>query len=184
MKRILRCSAAFGAALLLLTLALVTAAPTAAAAPARRAARPATIQIPAIGVDAPMEVRTTVRNQMQDPTGPEVVSWYNDSARPGTPGNAVVAGHLEVAGYGPAVFDRLHELRRGDMIVMTDVTGTAYRYRVVGARPFRATSDRWDDLTGPTERQTLTLITCAPPWDEATGNYVNRLVVRAVRVTR
>lgn len=192
---------ALGAALLLLVVALAAVAPVAAQGaaprsnqtadaapppPARRPAapRPVTIQVPAIGVDAPIEVLTTVNNQMQDPTGPVAVAWYNDSARPGMAGNSVFAGHLDMAGVGPAVFARLKELDRGDLIVVTNAKGAVFRYRVVGARAFKATSDRWDVLTGPTDAETLTLITCAGPWDESTATYLNRLVVRAVRVKR
>jgi LPXTG-site transpeptidase (sortase) family protein len=142
---------------------------------------PVAIRIGEIGVKAPVEVRTTVGGQMQDPTAPEVVAWYDDSARLGTGGNAVVSGHLEVAGYGPAVFARLEELEKGDVIALLGEDGEVYRYRVVWARPYPAVGGPWTALTGPTKRESLTLITCAPPWDPALGHYANRLVVRAVR---
>ena len=165
-------------------LALVAVALLAAPPAMARAAgeQPVAISIPAIGVDAPIEVRTTVRNQMQDPTGPDVVAWYDDSAKLGAPGNVVVAGHLDYAGVGPAVFARLAELERDDLILVTDEEGEVHRYRVVGWRTVDAVNGDWVGLTGPTERPTLTLITCAPPWDPAIGHYANRLVVRAVRI--
>ena len=142
---------------------------------------PVAIRIPAIDVDAEIEVRTTVGVQMQDPTGPDAVAWYDDSARLGAPGNAVLAGHLDWQGKS-AVFARLEDLERGDLILMTDKDGTVYRYQVVATRVYDAATGPWVRLTGPTERQSLTLITCAPPWDREIGHYANRLVVRAVRV--
>ena len=181
LRAVRRCLVTLGAALLLLFVALAATAPEAMARP--RGERPVAFKIPALGVEAPMEVLTTVRGQMQDPTTAEVVSWYDDSARLGAPGNVVVAGHLELGG-DPAVFARLHELKKGDLILLRGEDGTVYRYRVTGARVFGAEAGPWDALTGPTEQQTLTIITCAPPWDAAYGHYANRLVVRAVRVRR
>ncbi len=64
------------AAALLVLVGLLTTAPTAAAGSASpsRGEKPVAVRIPAIGVAAAIEVRTTVDNQMQDPTGPEVVA--------------------------------------------------------------------------------------------------------------
>ena len=167
-------------AVLVLLLGGATLAPATAVARAS-GELPAMIRIPAIDVDAPIEVRTTVGVQMQDPTGADVVAWYDDSAKLAAPGNAVLAGHLDWQGES-AVFARLDELERGDLILMMDQEGAVYRYRVVGKRVYDAASGPWVRLTGPTERQSLTLITCAPPWDPNIGHYANRLVVRAVRV--
>ena len=164
---------------LLLALAVAPTTATAARAPDQR---PVALRIDRIGVAAPVEVRTTVEHTMQDPTGPEVVAWYDDSAKPGAPGNAVFAGHLDFAGHGPAVFARLNELRAGDVVEVAGRRGGTFRYRVVWSRAYEAASGPWVELTGPTARQALTLITCAGPWDPALGHYRDRLVVRAVRI--
>lgn len=169
-----------GALLVVLAAAFVLNTPVAHAAPPGQL--PVQMSIDKLDVEAPVEVRTTVDNTMQDPTGPEVVSWYDDSAKPGAPGNAVFAGHLNLAGYGPAVFANLSELRAGDVITVTGKRGKTFRYAVAWVRTYDAASGPWVDLTGPTQRQTLTLITCAPPWKPEIGHYQNRLVVRAVRV--
>ena len=135
---------------LALALALALAAlvaPTAVARPPGQV--PVAIAIAALGVDAPVEVRTTVQHTMQDPTGPAVVAWYDDSAKPGAPGNAVFAGHLDYAGYGLAVFARLAELREGDVVEVAGKRGGAFRYRVVWARTYDAATGPWVDLAGP-----------------------------------
>lgn len=143
---------------------------------------PDAIRIGAIGVTAPIEVRTTVDNKMQDPTGPWVVAWYDDSARPGDPGNVVVAGHVDDAGTGTAVFARLGELANGDRIALRSRNGNVTWYEVIWTKVYSAAPGPWGRLTGPVKRPSLTLITCAPPWDPAIGTYANRLVVRAVQV--
>jgi LPXTG-site transpeptidase (sortase) family protein len=143
---------------------------------------PARLRIPAIGVDAPVEVRTTVGTDMQDPTGPWVVAWYDDSARPGAGGNAVFAGHLDYPGVGPAAFARLGDLGRGDEVVVRGDDGAVERYRVVWSRAYPAVGGPWVELTGPTPGEVATLITCDGPWDADRGTYRDRLVVRAARV--
>ena len=168
-----------GALLIALAAALTLTAPAAQAAPPGQL--PVEIRIPKIDVKAPVEVRTTVDNTMQDPTGAEVVAWYDDSSKPGAPGNAVYAGHLNLDG-GPAVFADLSELREGDVIEVAGRRGKTFRYAVAWVRTVDAETGPWVDLTGPTQRQTITLITCAPPWNPAIGHYQNRLVVRAVRL--
>ena len=168
-----------GALLIALAAAFTLTVPVARAAPPGQL--PVEIRIPKIDVKAAVEVRTTVNNTMQDPTTAEVVSWYDDSAKTGAPGNAVFAGHLNLDG-GPAVFADLSKLRAGDVIEVTGKRGKVFRYAVAWSRPYDAFTGPWVDLTGPTQRQTITLITCAPPWNPEIGHYQNRLVVRAVRL--
>lgn len=144
--------------------------------------QPEAIKISSLGIVAPVEVRTTVGGQMQDPTGPEVVAWYDDSALLGAGGNTVFSGHLDLAGYGPAIFANLDQLERGDTIVVRGANDEVFRYQVVWVRSYPAPDSDWTALTGPTSRESITLITCAPPWDDAAGHYANRLVVRAKRV--
>jgi len=144
--------------------------------------QPEAIKISSLGIVAPVEVRTTVGGQMQDPTGPDVVAWYDDSAPLDAGGNTVFSGHLDLAGYGPAIFAYLNRLERGDTIVARGANDEVFRYQVVWVRSYPARGSDWTALTGPTARESITLITCAPPWDDATGHYANRLVVRAKRI--
>ena len=55
--------------------------------------------------------------------------WWSGGARPGEPGPAVIAGHVDSRS-GPAVFFRLGELRRGDRVTIVRADGTRARFAV------------------------------------------------------
>ncbi|MEQ1824258.1 MAG: class F sortase, partial [Fimbriimonadaceae bacterium] len=71
--------------------------------------RPISMRIPAIQVDAEIERRPVVDGVMADPTGPYVIAWYGATSKLGIGGNVVLAGHVDYAGVGPAVFARIAE---------------------------------------------------------------------------
>ena len=147
-----------------------------------RGVRPIAIRIPLIQVDSEVERRPITDNQMLDPTGPYVVAWYGATGRLGVPGNAVLAGHVDYAGVGPAVFARLGELAAGDQIELTGEDVGVYRYAVAWSELFDAAAAPVDDIIGPTETESVTLITCGGAFDSGSGSYDGRLIVRAERI--
>ena len=89
------------------------------------------------------------------------------TAAPGSPGNVAIAGHRD------GVFRRLEDAARDDLVVLETPGGRA-RYRIKGIDV--VTPDATEVLA-PTERSTLTLITCYPfNW---MGPAPERFVVRA-----
>lgn len=149
--------------------------------PKFRGVRPIAIRIPIIQVDSEVERRPITDNQMADPTGPYVVAWYGATGRLGVPGNAVMAGHVDYAGVGPAVFARLAELTTGDRIELTGEDIGSYRYAVVWSELYDIATAPVDDIIGPTATESITLITCGGTFDAGTGSYDARLIVRAER---
>ena len=140
------------------------------------------IRIPSIGVDAVVEVKSVGSDGvMQTPSAPDVVTWYDFSSLPAGDGNAVFAGHLDYAGYGPAVFWRLGELQPGDVTEVYQQDGTILRYVVTAVRPFAATDDA-RGVIGSTGRPTITLITCVGVFDGEARSYDQRLVVSGDRI--
>src|SRR5947208_16787871 len=81
--------------------------------------KPTRIQIPAIGVNAPV-VQLSVKDDgtMESPQGPDPVAWYDFSPTPGNPGNTVFAGHRDWHTGVTAVFWRLGDLSQGDSIAI------------------------------------------------------------------
>lgn len=147
-------------------------------------AKPAQLRIPSIGVDAPIAVGGfDERGVMEVPADPHTVLWYQFSSLPGSRGNAVLSGHLDYAGYGPAVFWRLGKLKYGERVEIVLSDGSMYRYEVTSTQTYTAASAPVYDIIGPTTYDAVTLITCAGRFQPATRQYEERLIVRARRVS-
>jgi sortase (surface protein transpeptidase) len=145
------------------------------------AVRPVAIRIPSIQVDTEVERRPIVDGKMMDPTGPVVVAWYGSTGRLGVPGNVVMAGHVDFAGVGPAVFARVGELQPDDLIEVTGEDVHSYQFRVAWSRLYDAENAPLDEIVGDTPGESLTLITCGGDFDYSTQHYLQRLIVRAER---
>src|SRR5215471_3801651 len=141
-----------------------------------RAAPPARLSIPVLGVDADVEaVGVDGQGRMGTPSRPEHVGWYRQGAAPGQPGNAVIDGHLDWTS-GPAVFWQLHRLRVGDEAFVSGSDGTRLRFVVdsVSTIAYDANVDGLFVTLGP---PSLTLLTCTGAWDRQRATYLQRLVV-------
>ncbi|MGE0228743.1 MAG: class F sortase [Dehalococcoidia bacterium] len=154
-----------------------------ASSPVQDAADPGWLVIPRIGVSAPI-VLLPLRadGTMPAPAGPLEVGSYTFAAKPGEAGNVVLAGHVDFANYGAAVFYRLRELRDGDEVVVTAGDGATYTYRVSSVVAYEEATAPVMDILGPTSEEVVTLITCAGTFDPQVHAYDQRLVVRAERV--
>ncbi len=137
------------------------------------------IRMPSIDVDArivPLGILPT--GYMDVPKSPELVGWYNFTGKPGLGGNAVLSGHVDYVGVGPAVFWDLKELQAGDTIEIELTDGTAITYEVTAALDAAVDDLDMESILAQTESESLTLITCSGSF--VGGGYTNRLVVRAV----
>lgn len=153
-----------------------------AAAPVETGVVPVAIQIPTALVDAQVESIDIVDGVMQDPTGPWVISWYKESPKLGQTGNILLAGHLDYWDVGPAVLYNINNLNQGDTISITGEDGIVYTYEIDWRENFETANAPLDKIVGPTDNESLTLITCGGPFDYANGVYLERTVVRAHRV--
>ncbi|MGD8586350.1 MAG: sortase [Chloroflexota bacterium] len=131
----------------------------------------ARLEIPAIGVNAPIQAVGLVeleqdgrRYQQWRVPNAYAVGWHATSARPGRPGNTVLNGHNNVYG---AVFRDLVALQLGDEMTIYE-DGQAYHYQVAHRElveekdqplDVRLNNARW---MLPTSDERLTLISCWP----------------------
>jgi len=134
-------------------------------------------------IDAPVVVKgVDEQGVMQSPDNAYDTAWYNFSAHPGAPGNAVFAGHVDYIHVGKAVFWNLKDLKAGDLVQVKLADGTVYKYAVDSLWQYDSATAPVDQIVGPTPDQEVTLITCSGTFNSATHQYDKRLVVRAKRV--
>ena len=142
----------------------------------------ARLVIPAIDVDAAIETRTvTADGVMENPTGPRDVAWYDFSALPNRAGNIVMSGHFDYVNVGAAVFYHLDELQPGDEVLLNLEDGNTATYRVTSVHTYDVDEAPVQEIVGPTEVETLTLITCGGTFNTTTREYDERIIVRAER---
>ncbi len=163
-------------------LAAAVAQPTAAAAPAPAGplSPPVRLLIPRIGVDAPVDSGGLNGDGTVEvpPLGrPEQVDWYRDGPAPGQPGPAVLLGHLDTR-KGPAVFQRLPELRAGDRIDIRRQDGSTVSYQVRELAQYPKDRFPTDLVYGNTANPQLRLITCGGVLG-GNGHYTDNIIVLA-----
>ena len=167
---------------------------------------PLVLEIPSIGVTAPMVgVGVTPNNAMDAPEGRlgspawQQAFWYRGSAVPGAISTALIAGHIDGPGGSAAVFGRVHELRAGDKITVHDTrNGLNVRFAVTTIRSYSLAEASSVGVlrsmygagpvagTWPTRsvdgKSHLTLVTCSGTFDLSRGTHDHRLAVYAVRI--
>ncbi|MFI1993989.1 class F sortase [Actinoplanes sp. NPDC020271] len=143
---------------------------------------PTRLDIPAIGVHTavtsiglrPDGTLDTPPLRSDAPAG-----WYEGSAMPGSPGPAIIAGHVDTARDGPAVFFRLRELKPGDTITVRGDGRSVVTFTVTKVASYPKKAFPSADVYGETPGSTLRLITCGGSFDRDRGSYRSNIVVFA-----
>ncbi|MET9730209.1 class F sortase [Streptomyces sp. NPDC006458] len=151
-----------------------------AAAPGSTAA-PIRLDVERVGLSAAIEpVGVAVDGTAEIPRDPGRVGWYRFGPAPGEPsGSAVLVGHVDSRTGDLGAFAALFDVRAGDEVSVRRAAGPSVAYRVVARA--RVDKDRLPaSAFARTGRPTLTLITCAPPFDRDRGGYRRNLIVTAV----
>jgi len=143
---------------------------------------PIAMQIPDAGVDAEVEKNKIVDGQMLDPSGPWVVSWYQETGKAGDTKdyrNMVVSGHVDYWGVGPSVFQAVPDLAKGSQIFVTGENGDVFTYAVDSVEMVDASppQDVLQKIVGPSDKPMLTIITCGGYFNGS--EYESRIIVKA-----
>jgi hypothetical protein len=149
--------------------------------PIRHVARPQRIAIPTIGVDAEVvAVGLEDDGTMEIPADVTTVGWFEPGVRPGQPGTAVLAGHVDSRTQGPGAFFALRDLDVDDVVVTTAEDGQPQRWRVVTRTRFAKDQLPIDELFTREGDPRLVLITCGGSFDATARSYSDNIVVSAV----
>ena len=166
-------------------LAPVPAGQWAAVPPAtvRSVARPVRLYIPAIGVRTRLiRLGLTASGALQVPGSTAVAGWYTGSPRPGEPGGAVIAGHIDSIA-GPGVFFRLRLMHQGERVFVRQASGRLAVFRVTSVHSYLKSRFPTGTVYGPAPNAQLRLITCGGTFDAATGHYLSNTIVYATLVS-
>lgn len=150
-------------------------------------AEPATVEIPRLGVSdevVPVEICAAVAPPECTSAGglevPDVseVGYYTGSPRPGVPGPALLAGHVNYKGVTGSFAD-IGTLQTGDEITVTDRAGAVHRFVVYASVEFaKADYDaHMPALLANTDGPELRLVTCSG--DLVGHSYLSNTVVSA-----
>jgi len=163
---------------------ITTVAPRLASDPKARAlarSAPVKIRIPGIGVNAPvMKVGRDADGTVQVPPLAEhnLTGWYRYGPSPGQRGPAVILGHVDSA-TGISVFYYLKNMHAGDKVLVTLADGKVAAFAVDGLQRVAKDAFPTASVYGKAGYPSLRLITCGGPFDQATGHYVDNVIVYA-----
>ncbi|WP_182900474.1 class F sortase [Microbispora sp. H10830] len=142
---------------------------------------PVMLEIPRIGV------RTTLMTLGKNPDGTlevppldrvDEAGWYRLGPSPGSPGPAVIAGHVD-SKKGPGVFFRLGDLRPGDTVRISRKDRTQAIFEVDSLESVPKDRFPTRKVYGMVKFPGLRLITCGGAFDTGSGHYRDNVIVYA-----
>lgn len=142
------------------------------------AAPPVRLDVPAVGVSAPVGPVGLTADGSVDVPPSAMAGWYDEDPAPGAVGPAVLVGHVDSQA-GPAVFYPLTGVHVGDLVTVTRADGSLARFAISAVTEVKKSAFPTADVFGPTEGPSLRLITCTGDFDTTQGHYVDSLIVWA-----
>ncbi len=136
------------------------------------------LEIPSLAVNVPIVGVPVVDEEWNLSWLDKNAGWLNGTAFPSWKGNSVLTAHVGLSNGKPGPFANLGSLKWGDQVIV-HVNGQKYIYEVRANRLVSPSSV--SSVTKHEEYPWLTLITCKS-YDEKTGEYTYRTVIRAVLV--
>lgn len=143
----------------------------------RRPAPPVLLAAPSAGIEAEVQPAGIGPEGMAVPP-PDRAGWLDTGPRPGEPGRALIAGHLDTE-EGPGAFAGLPGLDRGDLLAVTDGGGAVHRYRVTNKAQMPKDRFPRSAVYGGPGTPELVLVTCGGAFDERAASYRDSIVLFA-----
>ncbi|MFF9065224.1 class F sortase [Streptomyces sp. NPDC014891] len=144
---------------------------------------PSRVEVPSLGIDAPVVARGLDDTGAIDPPPyemPHTVGWFGAGTRPGAAGPALLVGHVDTE-TRPAVFYGLSAARAGAKVRVTRTDGSVAEFTVDDVQVYpreRFDARRVYGARDP-RRAELRLITCGGTFDRETNAYTANVVVSA-----
>jgi hypothetical protein len=142
---------------------------------------PVGLELPRLGVDAPVDPVGLIGRELQVPDDGNRVGWWTGSVVAGSPsGSTVLDGHIDTP-QGPGALSAMTDIEPQDLVVVTVAGGASVSYRVTVRRSYPKADglppEVFGDADGPPR---LVLITCGGRYDFGRAEYDDNVVVTAV----
>jgi sortase (surface protein transpeptidase) len=156
-------------------------APAAAAAPAAGLPRsvPVSVDVPSIDAHSslvPLGLNADKTVQVPPVDQPLQAGWYSYGPTPGQVGPAVVLGHID-GNHQKGIFWRLHEVKKGDQIVVGRQDGSKATFTVSKVDQIAKQSFPTEAVYGNTTAPEIRLITCGGAFDASAHSYLDNIIV-------
>ncbi|WP_219461477.1 class F sortase [Nonomuraea rhizosphaerae] len=138
---------------------------------------PQSIDIPSIKVEAELMKLGLKNGEVELPPyeKPKLAGWYTGSAVPGEKGSSVIIGHVDTK-TAPAVFFKLRQVRKGEVVKVERSDGKTVEYKVDSVEQVHKDKFPANRVYGGNG---LKLVTCGGKFDYATGEYLDNIIVYA-----
>ncbi|MDQ3239129.1 MAG: class F sortase [bacterium] len=141
--------------------------------------QPIKLSIPSVRIESSIEkVGVDSNGNMQTPTTPKIISWYQFGALPGEKGNLVFSGHRDST-IGPGVFFTLSNIKKGDPITVTTANNKTFTY--IASNIVEVPRDDLpinDIFSSQKKLKQIYITTCAGNFDIFTKRYDDRVYVK------
>lgn len=144
---------------------------------------PIRVEIPAVGVSAPVDPLGLNRDgTLEVPGDFSRAGWYTGRPTPGEAGPAIIVAHRS-GRRGPGAFWHLPQVQVGQEIVVTRTDGRRVVFVVERLEQHRKSAFPTQAVYGPTAEVALRLITCGGPFERALGDHYRDNVIVFARMT-
>lgn len=144
-----------------------------------RWARPLRVMVPRLKIDAPVTgIGSGEKGRLEAPPlgDRNLVGWDRQSPVPGSPGAAVLVGHLDTKS-GPAVFARLRQVKAGDTLAVVRSDEQVVVYRATEIQEVGKSDFPVGKVFSVSTIPAIRLVTCGGRYDHARGSYDDNLIV-------
>ncbi|WP_324611213.1 class F sortase [Streptomyces sp. WM4235] len=146
-------------------------------------ALPARVDVPAMGIQAPVIFRRLDAQGAIEPPpyeSPGTVGWWSGGTLPGAAGTALMVGHVDTKSK-PAVFFGLSTAEPGGKVRVHRADGSVAEFTIEDVRVYERAGFDPAKAYGPRikGRAELRLVTCGGTYDKAAKQYTANVVVSA-----
>lgn len=145
---------------------------------------PARLLIPTLGINANVQyVGTNKAGDVGVPSNFVDVAWYKNGVVPGSPGSAVIDGHVDNGLSLPGVFKRLTDIRVGDSLYIETKGGSELHFVVYDIEVYTYKNVPMRKVFASGDVAHVNLITCEGVWVTSGKTYDHRIVVYTALVS-